>query len=590
MAVPTSILAVSYEGNGTTNVPYNIPFPFIEDSHIYVAIRAEGADTAEELDRGLFTVSRLEDGSGGHITTDPAVPSGAKLTIFRNVPLVQPTSFQPQGPFPSKSSETALDRLVMQIQQINRIVREHHDENYADDDVDFIAIPGNSSNIAPGVLTWDTPEDQPGVEPNRKGQLGVEISSQSVWIAQSTATGDWKKFADAIDLDAPEFPRRTVRVGFIADAGKKNDLQDQVAASLYAAGVEILLMAGDNNYDDPSQIGVNTAAFNAMQEVYTAEGNHDLQGDNGAAQRLHFSDRPSSPGHLPGCFVATIADGLIDLIVLQSGLNNGGTQTVTGGVGLNSPMHTWFLDELKKLKAPHRLVMFHHPSWAPLNEVGTDLDWPWDLYGVNAVLNGHNHLSYLGWKKGVCYLNAGATTRLDGELSPTLHGKSEGAWVEWAETEDICSCVFQVTPNDIRHEWIDGDGRVRHSGSIYTPSPAAFLVDSDVWAPDEPLHDDTRYITHAPGAFFPETIHASLVDDRDSSIELQILIDNSPLFSNPVTVNGDNRFDRESFSEGWLPKIVLDRQRIEAQVTVNGGYGAPPLGLRIALGGRRITT
>ena len=111
-----------------------------------------------------------------------------------------------------------------------------------------------------------------------------------------------------------------------------------------------------------------------------------------------------------------------------------------------------------------------------------------------------------------------------------------------------------------------------------------------MWAPDEDLANETRYVTHSAGAFFPETIHASLVDPI-TSITLQLKIEGEDLFETPVTVQNADRFDRTHFASGWRDRTVIDRRRIEAVVTVNSGYsGTPPKGLRLAIGGRRITT
>src|SRR5690242_1459325 len=100
MAVSTLTSAAVYEGNNSTSTPYAIPFPFLSKAHIKVAV-TEGEGDPFLLDPGNFTVTRLEDGSGGSFVTTTAVADTATVTVFRTTPLTQPSEFPVNGPFPS---------------------------------------------------------------------------------------------------------------------------------------------------------------------------------------------------------------------------------------------------------------------------------------------------------------------------------------------------------------------------------------------------------------------------------------------------------------------------------------------------------
>lgn len=173
MAVPTEQFRITYAGAGSPG-PFAIPFPFLETAHIFVAVSADGVEAAVDVSQSTYTVTRLSDGSGGSLILNAPLSAPATITIRRQLPLTQPSVFQAAGPFPAKAAEQALDRLCMQAQQIA-----------AGEDSGGGGLFGN------GTLTWPAATDRGAVKPQLVGQLGVEISTQTVWIARSTAPGDW---------------------------------------------------------------------------------------------------------------------------------------------------------------------------------------------------------------------------------------------------------------------------------------------------------------------------------------------------------------------------------------------------------------
>lgn len=139
-----------------------------------------------QLDPDAYTVTRLADGSGGTLTPMADVNTDATITIWRDVPFTQPTEFQFAGPFPSRSAETALDRVVMQIQQINRRLEQHTGEN-----ANGILIPPPGSTNTQDVPTWGNTAARAAVTAARAGQLGVQLDTGDVYEARSKSPGDW---------------------------------------------------------------------------------------------------------------------------------------------------------------------------------------------------------------------------------------------------------------------------------------------------------------------------------------------------------------------------------------------------------------
>lgn len=199
MSISTVLNAITYEGNASTVTPYEIPFPFLDGDHIYLATRATLAADPVLLDSADYTVTRLEDGSGGSVVTDAAVPVDEFLTIWRDVPYTQPLVVQPAGPFPAKSVEYGLDRLAMQIQQLARKLNELLE---IDDGNDIVTIPGPGLEIAEDVASWADATARGSKVPTRAGQLGVQLSDSSVWAAGSTTVGDWDAVPTNVALTA----------------------------------------------------------------------------------------------------------------------------------------------------------------------------------------------------------------------------------------------------------------------------------------------------------------------------------------------------------------------------------------------------
>ena len=121
MALQNDTSRIQYNGNNSTSNSYAIPFVFFENSHIKcVVTTSAGVDT--ELTLGsTFNVTGAGNANGGSLTTTTAVPTSSKVTIFRNVPATQTTSYQEGGDFPAASHERALDKLTMIAQQTKRL-------------------------------------------------------------------------------------------------------------------------------------------------------------------------------------------------------------------------------------------------------------------------------------------------------------------------------------------------------------------------------------------------------------------------------------------------------------------------------------
>jgi hypothetical protein len=96
---------------------YAVPFYFEENAHLNaIAKTAAGVETVVTL----TNVTGAGDPNGGTVRTAVAVPATSTLTIYREVPATQTTSYAENDSFPAASHERALDKLTLLAQQALR--------------------------------------------------------------------------------------------------------------------------------------------------------------------------------------------------------------------------------------------------------------------------------------------------------------------------------------------------------------------------------------------------------------------------------------------------------------------------------------
>lgn len=457
MAVSDICLAIRYAGEDKTQ--FDIPFPFLERSHILAAISADGEAPPVLLPLSAYAVG---NDAQGHpvVTTHAPVPSGAAIVIFRNVPLTQPTVFQPAGPFPAKANETALDRLLMQVQQLNRRIN-----NVAGlPSEDYVEVPGSSPDNARDVATWANGDARGGIRPRWTGQLGVERENGSVWIGQSTTPGDWQEFR----------PRRTdhLTLGVVADGGLRNSYQTGIASLLASWQPDAVLFAGDNNYSGAAGYANDWLAFQPFisgGKAFPALGNHDL--DVPGYEALHNAKFPylTPPGEQRRYYTVTLGDGLVDLFVLNSGLDSIGDLIEPDGNDAESDQHEWFVSQLAKSKARWKIAMFHHPPATLVDgddRVSPEMNWP-EFEQMDLIICGHTHaLELLKWKNTML-LNASASVQPSRPVEAMLQGVDLAtAWPLWADDENRGLARIVASQERLEVEVWRTDGALLHARSF----------------------------------------------------------------------------------------------------------------------------
>lgn len=122
MTISSTTSRVSYNGNGVL-VNFTVPFYFLDDTHLLVTkyVVSSGVTTTLALTTD-YTVVGSGVLTGGTITCVVAPATGTQIIITRNVPFTQETDYIENDPFPAEVHEQALDKLTMEVQQIDEQV------------------------------------------------------------------------------------------------------------------------------------------------------------------------------------------------------------------------------------------------------------------------------------------------------------------------------------------------------------------------------------------------------------------------------------------------------------------------------------
>lgn len=119
MTVSSTTNKAVFSGNGVTTVfSYNFQINSAAD---VVAIYTDATGVSTTLTSSQYSISGLLSPTGGTITyplVGSPIAAGTTLTLARVLALTQPTSISNQGSFYPQVVESAIDRAVMEVQQV----------------------------------------------------------------------------------------------------------------------------------------------------------------------------------------------------------------------------------------------------------------------------------------------------------------------------------------------------------------------------------------------------------------------------------------------------------------------------------------
>ncbi len=197
-------------------------------------------------------------------------------------------------------------------------------------------------------------------------------------------------------------PADSITFAVIGDYGQNSTEEGQVAAMIKTWGVDFIITTGDNNYTFGSRSSLKKNITKYYGDfIYNPDAPADLQCHGKAAQEKINRFFPSPGNHdnytkgmkpyleyfnLPGDKKNyDFTWGPVEFFSINTGKD----------ADINccdAPESKWLQSELFKSKTPFKFVYFHHPPYSP-GEHGnaTKMQWPYDKWGVDAVLSGHEH-------------------------------------------------------------------------------------------------------------------------------------------------------------------------------------------------------
>ncbi len=151
-------------------------------------------------------------------------------------------------------------------------------------------------------------------------------------------------------------------------------------------GAQFILMPGDICYDTPpigEQVNANYAAEKAAGKLHPTLGNHEFDdpcgGGPSAAGYLNYFTLPNNERYYD------FVKGPVHFFALNSYKEPDGTSA-------NSKQGRWLKAKLAASTSPWQVVFFHHPPYSSgYHQSSTYMRWPFEAWGADAVLNGHDH-------------------------------------------------------------------------------------------------------------------------------------------------------------------------------------------------------
>jgi len=223
----------------------------------------------------------------------------------------------------------------------------------------------------------------------------------------------------------PLYPLRTdtsVHFAVIGDYGKAGIDEWRVAKLVKSWQPDLILTTGDNNYSFGSfrTIDRNVGQYyhdyispyrgeygegSSVNRFFPALGNHDWR-SWGAAPYIRYFKLPGKERYYD------FRLGPVHLFCIDSSASE------PDGIAADSLQALWLKKQLALSQAPWKIVYMHHSPYSSSVWHGShkELQWPFNLWGVTAVITGHDHQYERLAADGVIYFVNG----LGGH--PTLHG------------------------------------------------------------------------------------------------------------------------------------------------------------------------
>ncbi len=186
---------------------------------------------------------------------------------------------------------------------------------------------------------------------------------------------------------SPTAVAQTTSIKFAAMGDTGNTAGSAAVARLTRnQNAQFILMLGDLCYGEQpiaQQVNANYSAEKKAGKLHPTLGNHEYTDACGGG--------PTAPGYFKYFNLPnneryySFVKGPVHFFALHSSDEADGTTP-------DSKQGQWLKAKLAASKSPWQVVYFHHPAYSSgFHQSSTYMRWPFEQWGVDAVLNGHDH-------------------------------------------------------------------------------------------------------------------------------------------------------------------------------------------------------
>jgi tartrate-resistant acid phosphatase type 5 len=235
-------------------------------------------------------------------------------------------------------------------------------------------------------------EAQPLVEEVERVEIGGKGFSMgndglAIWTMaiHALAMRSFRALLISAAIAAPASAAAQTKFAAFGDIGNTSS-SAAVANLTRSRGAQFILMLGDICYGSQAfatQVNANYKVERAGGDLWPALGNHEFTdacggGSTAPAYRSYFT-LPNNERYY------SFKSGPVEFFAISSYKD-------ADGVSATSKQATWLKTRLLASTSPWQIVYFHHPPYSSGQHGGTThMRWPFEAWGADAVLSGHDH-------------------------------------------------------------------------------------------------------------------------------------------------------------------------------------------------------
>jgi tartrate-resistant acid phosphatase type 5 len=282
---------------------------------------------------------------------------------------------------------------------------------------------------------------------------------------------------DGNQIDSVINPAQSsIRFAVIGDFGQAGPDEADVANLVKSWEPDFIVTTGDNNYPNGSSATIDK---NIGQYYHAFMGTYTGNFGSGAIQNRFFPTLGNHDWRSLKCRANSCTGPYLDYFSLPGNeryydfvwgpihffmLDSDGKEP--DGTGSDSQQARWLQAQLRTSESPWNLVFLHHSPFSSSVGHGSDpkLQWPYQEWGANAVISGHDHNYERLFVSGLTYFVNG----LGGKSIYNFGTPLPGSQVRF--NQDFGAMLIQADLNKIVFRFITRNGEIIDSYSLENDS------------------------------------------------------------------------------------------------------------------------